>query len=125
MEQSIQQLQLNLAASHQRHKSDTNQLQDQLSSLEAELRQAQALVQALQTELMRREDQIKQNEAEISALRKDIASKVDEVGFVFLLVYRIVYRKQKTFLCFKQCSDCLCFLLDMFGPIKYKMRRHF
>ena len=80
LEQSIQQLQLNLAASHQRHKSDTTRLQDQMGTLEAGLHQSQARGTALEQELTRREEQLKQNEADIRACRADIAQKTEEVG---------------------------------------------
>lgn len=69
-----------MAGSHQRHKSDTSRLQDQLGTLEAGLHQSQARGAALEQELSRREEQVKSNEAEIKACRADIANKAEEVG---------------------------------------------
>lgn len=83
LEQSIQQLQLNLASSHQRHKHDTNNMSEQLSTLESALHQTQARGQALEQELNRREDQLKQNEADIKSCRDDIVNKMEEVSILY------------------------------------------
>ena len=82
LEQSIQQLQLNLASSHQRHKNDTNRLQDQLSNVEVDLRQSQARGLAMEQELRHRDEQLKQNEGEIKMCRDDIVNKTSEVSYL-------------------------------------------
>lgn len=80
LEQNIQQLQLSLASAHQRHKTDTERLEDTITSLQRQLSDAQSRVESLDHEVNRKEEQIKRNEGEILACRDDIKNKVDEVG---------------------------------------------
>lgn len=82
LEQNCGQLQMNLASAQQRHKEDIRQLEDHITSLDNNLRQAQARCTALEQEIARKEDQIKRNEAEIKMLRDDGHSKAEEVRLV-------------------------------------------
>lgn len=80
---------MNLASAQQRHKEDIRQLEDHITSLDNNLRQAQARCTALEQEIARKEDQIKRNEAEIKMLRDDGHNKAEEVRPVHANVFDV------------------------------------
>lgn len=72
---------MNLAKAQSQHKEDIRQLEDHISKLDNNLRQAQARGTALEQEIARKEEQIKRNESEIKSLRTDMGNKAEEVRF--------------------------------------------
>ena len=80
LEQTVQQLQLNLASAHQRHKSEACRLEEQATSLQRQLEQTQTNLHESQCQVNDRDEQIKRGEAEIASCREDIRSKVDQVS---------------------------------------------
>ena len=79
LEQNLQQLQLNLASSHQRHKTEMQRLDDQVRHLEHDLSDAHKHCNGLTQEVARKDDIIKRNEGDIKSAKDDISAKVDEV----------------------------------------------
>ena len=80
MEQNLQQLQLNLASSHQRHKTEIQRLDEQVRSLETDLGDTRKHNSSMETEAGRKEEVIRRQELDIKSARDDINAKVDEVS---------------------------------------------
>ena len=80
LEKNSQQLQMNLASSHQKHKTDLVKLEDQIRSRDSEIADSRRRVQDLEEQIIRKEDTIRKSESDLLVTRDDVKAKCDEVG---------------------------------------------
>ena len=75
----MQQVQMNLASEHQKHKTDVLKLEEQACGLEHELANSTKRGRTLEQDMARQGDTITRLENDHKVLREDIGNKVDEV----------------------------------------------
>ena len=81
LEANLQQLQLNLASSHQKHKTDVIKLQEQIKMFDSDLNEAKKLCKTLENELASRDDALTRSQTDLRSTRDDVANKNEDVRF--------------------------------------------
>ena len=81
LEANLQQLQLNLASSHQKHKTDVVKLQEQIKMFDGDLSEAKKLIKTLEHELASRDDALSRSQTDLRTTRDEISGKNEEVCY--------------------------------------------
>ena len=79
LDNALEKLQMNLASSHQKHKTEVLKLEEFIKGLEQDVNEARRHSKAQEQELLKRDDIIARKQAEIKATEEQVASRVEEV----------------------------------------------
>ena len=82
LESSLQQLQMNLAASHQRHKTEVLQLQDRIKGLELDVGEQRTTTNQLERDLASHTKMLSRSQMDLQHAQEDGLTKVEEVSAV-------------------------------------------
>ena len=80
LESSLQQLQMNLASSHQRHKTEVLQLQDCVKGFELEIGEHRSVTNRLEHDIASHTNMLSRCQTDLHQSQDDVLTKTEEVG---------------------------------------------
>lgn len=79
MEGTVQQLQMNLASSHQKHKTEMSRVEEQVRTFDQDCGDLRRQTKSMEQEVKRKDDIIKKADNDLQLCRKDVESRIEEV----------------------------------------------
>ena len=79
LEGTVQQLQMNLASSHQKHKTEISRLEESVRTLDRDAGELRRQLKSAEQDVTRKDDIIKKTDSDLQSCRKEVEAKVGEV----------------------------------------------